>query len=89
MFLLSKMSEICVLGIKFAYFPFKVPNITLSEFDFHQKIGPLIPKRPQKFQKSDLMNIKMVKIDPKSFEIKSLKISAFQVLYNTTKVIQI
>ena len=52
----------------------------LSHFQssvFIKKLVLLSRKDPQKFRKSDFMNIKMVKIDPKSLDIKSLKISAF------------
>ena len=57
----------------------------LSHFQssiFIKKLALLSRKDPQKFRKSDFMNIKMVKIDPKSLDIKSLKISASQVLPN-------
>ena len=69
------------LDIKNPYFLFELPIFTLSEFDF-KKLVLLSRKHPQKFQKSNFLNIKMVKIDPKSFEIKSLKISASQVSHN-------
>ena len=49
---------------------------------FIKKLTHLSRKDPQKIEKSEFMNIKMVKIDPKSFEIKSLKISASQVSHN-------
>ena len=49
---------------------------------FIKKLVHLSRKDPQKFQKSDFINMKVVKIDPKSFEIKSLKISASLVSHN-------
>ena len=44
---------------------------------FIKKLTHLSRKDPQKIKKSEFMNIKMVKIDPKSLDIKSLKNFSF------------
>ena len=70
------------LDKKCAYFVFYVPTTTLLGLSFYKKMVRVFRKDPRKIQKSDFLNKKMVEIDPKSLETKSLKISASEVLHN-------
>ena len=70
------------LDKKCAYFDFYVPTTTLLDLSFYKKLVRVIQKDPPKIQKSDFLNTKMVEIDPKWLETKSLKISASEVLHN-------
>ena len=70
------------LDKKCAYFVFYVPTTTLLDLGFYKKLVRVFRKDPPKIQKSDFLNTKMVEIDPKSLETKSLKISASEVLHN-------
>ena len=70
------------LDKKCAYFVFYVPTTTLLDLGFYEKLVRVFRKDPPKIQKTDFLNTKMVEIDPKSLETKSLKISASEVLHN-------
>ena len=61
---------------------FYVPTTTLLDIGFYKKLVRVFRKDPPKIQKTDFLNTKMVEIDPKSLETKSLKISASGVLHN-------
>ena len=60
----------------------RVPTTTLLDLGFYKKLVRVFRKDPPKIQKTDFLNTKMVEIDPKSLETKSLKISASEVLHN-------
>ena len=69
------------LDKKYAYFVFYVPTTTLLDLGFQKSWSEYFEKTPPKIQKTDILNTKMVEIDPKSLETKSLKISASEVLH--------